>query len=258
MDILGVLNELSPWVLVLAFGVTLAAGFVKGAVGFAMPLIMISGLATVLPAEMALAALILPTVLTNVQQALRQGPQAAWAAMRKFHVFLIALLVFIAMSAQLVSVLPQQWLFIVIGVPIVLFCLMQLRGWSPTLAPENRVRDEGITGAIAGFIGGLSGVWGPPTVAYLTAINTPKAEQMRVQGVIYGIGAIALIGAHMKSGVFNAQTAPLSVAMLVPALVGMMIGSQFHDAMPQKMFKRATLIVLTVAGLNLIRKGVMG
>ncbi len=255
---MGILAELAPWVLAIAFGVTLTAGFIKGAVGFAMPLVMISGLATVLPAETALAALILPTVLTNLQQALRQGPQAAWHAIRKFRVFLIALAVFIALSAQLVRVLPQNVLFIAIGVPIVLFCLMQLRGWSPKLSPENHVRDEGITGAIAGFIGGLSGVWGPPTVAYLTAINTPKAEQMRVQGVIYGFGATVLIAAHLKSGVFNAQTAPLSVAMLVPALLGMFIGGKFHDAMPQKTFKRATLVVLTVAGLNLIRKGMMG
>lgn len=255
---MGILAELSPWVLVIAFGVTLAAGFVKGAVGFAMPLVMISGLATVLPAETALAALILPTVLTNVQQSLRQGPKAAWDALRRFRVFLIALLIFIALSAQLVRVLPQSWLFIVIGVPIVLFCLMQLRGWTPALKPENRVRDEGVAGAIAGAFGGMSGVWGPPTVAYLTAINTPKAEQMRVQGVIYGLGATALIAAHLKSGVFNAQTAPLSVAMLAPALIGMFIGGKFHDAMPQKTFKRATLVVLTLAGLNLIRKGMMG
>ncbi|KPN63998.1 hypothetical protein SAMN04488527_104140 [Aliiroseovarius crassostreae] len=255
---MGILAELSPWVLSLAVFVTLAAGFVKGAVGFAMPLIMISGLATVLPAETALAALILPTVLTNVQQSLRQGPAAAWGTIGKFKIFLIAFLVLIAFSAQLVRVLPQNWLFIAIGGPIVLFCLMQLRGWSPNLKAENRLRDEGIVGAIAGFIGGLSGVWGPPTVAYLTAIHTPKAEQMRVQGVIYGVGALALLVAHLKSGVFSLHTAPLSALMLVPAGIGMVIGGRFHDAMPQKTFKRVTLVILTVAGVNLIRKGLMG
>lgn len=255
---MGILAELSPWVLSLAVFVTLAAGFVKGAVGFAMPLIMISGLATVLPAETALAALILPTVLTNVQQSLRQGPAAAWETIGKFKIFLIAFLVLIAFSAQLVRVLPQSWLFIAIGGPIVLFCLMQLRGWSPNLKAENRLRDEGIVGAIAGFIGGLSGVWGPPTVAYLTAIHTPKAEQMRVQGVIYGVGALALLVAHLKSGVFSLHTAPLSALMLVPAGIGMVIGGRFHDAMPQKTFKRVTLVILTVAGVNLVRKGLMG
>ena len=38
------LHLMPYWAFALALGVTFAAGFVKGAVGFAMPLIMISGL----------------------------------------------------------------------------------------------------------------------------------------------------------------------------------------------------------------------
>ncbi|MDA5093203.1 sulfite exporter TauE/SafE family protein [Aliiroseovarius sp. KMU-50] len=255
---MGIVADLPIWMLFLAVGVALSAGFVKGAVGFGLPLIMISGLAITLPAEIALAALILPTVVTNLWQSLRQGLRAAMEAVGKYKLFLTSFLVVIMLSAQLVRVLPQNVLFIAIGVPIVLLCLVQLRGWSPNLKPENRPRDESVVGAIAGFIGGISGVWGPPTVAYLTAVNTPKAEQMRVQGVIYGVGAVALVAAHLKSGVFNSQTAPLSALLLFPAVIGMMIGGRFHDAMPQATFKRVTLVILTVLGLNLIRKGLMG
>ncbi|MCK8463900.1 sulfite exporter TauE/SafE family protein [Aliiroseovarius sp. S1339] len=255
---MGIVAELSQMTLLLAALVALCAGFVKGAVGFGMPLIMISGLATMLPAELALAALIVPTVVTNGYQAFRHGFLEAWRAVERFRIFLIALLVFLTLSAQLVTVLSQSLLFIIIGVPVVAFCLLQLSGWKPTLKPENRTRDEGLIGAFAGVSGGLSGVWGPPTIAYLTAINTPKAEQMRVQGVIYGVGAVALFAAHLKSGVLNTQTIPLSVALLVPAIAGMFLGGLLHDKMPQATFKRATLIVLTVAGLNLIRRGLWG
>nr|WP_255744394.1 sulfite exporter TauE/SafE family protein [Aliiroseovarius sediminis] len=244
--------------MLLIVSVALFAGFVKGAVGFGMPLIMISGLATVLPADVALAALIVPTVVTNGYQAFRHGVHAAWEAVAKFRVFLIALLIFLVISAQLVSVLSQELLFIIIGLPVVAFCLLQLSAWNPQLKQKNRVRDESLIGAFAGMTGGMSGVWGPPTIAYLTAINTPKTEQMRVQGVIYGLGAAALFLAHLKSGVLNAQTIPLSVAMLVPSLAGMVLGGLVHDQMPQATFKRMTLIVLTVAGLNLIRKGLVG
>ncbi|MCI2395842.1 sulfite exporter TauE/SafE family protein [Aliiroseovarius sediminis] len=255
---MGIVTELPQIALLLIVSVALFAGFVKGAVGFGMPLIMISGLATVLPADVALAALIVPTVVTNGYQAFRHGVHAAWEAVAKFRVFLIALLIFLVISAQLVSVLSQELLFIIIGLPVVAFCLLQLSAWNPQLKQKNRVRDESLIGAFAGMTGGMSGVWGPPTIAYLTAINTPKTEQMRVQGVIYGLGAAALFLAHLKSGVLNAQTIPLSVAMLVPSLAGMVLGGLVHDQMPQATFKRMTLIVLTVAGLNLIRKGLVG
>lgn len=255
---MGILADLSISTLAFAVAITLFAGFVKGAVGFGLPLIMISGLATVMPAEIALAALILPTASTNIRQALRQGAGAAWKVVKKFRIFLFGLFVTLIISAQMVLFLPQRLFFILIGVPIVLFCLMQLRGWVPSLRPENRVRDEGIISSIAGLVGGISGVWGPPFVAYLTATNTPKTEQMLAQGVVYGFGAMVLVGAHMQSGVFNAHTAPLSAAMLIPAFLGMAVGYHLHDRMPQKTFKRATLVVLTVAGLNLIRRGLMG
>lgn len=56
-----------------ALAITLFAGFVKGTVGFAMPLILVSAFAVFLPQELALAGLILPTLLANVSQAFRQG-----------------------------------------------------------------------------------------------------------------------------------------------------------------------------------------
>lgn len=255
---MGILADLSMSTLAFAVAMTLFAGVVKGVVGFGLPLIMISGLATVMPAEIALAALIIPTATTNIRQALRQGAGTALEVMKKFRFYLIGLFVTLIISAQMVLFMPQRVLFILIGVPIVFFCAMQLRGWVPSLRPENRVRDESIISAISGMVGGISGVWGPPFVAYLTATNTSKTEQMLAQGVVYGFGAMVLVGAHLQSGVLNARTAPLSAAMLIPAFLGMALGYRLHDRMPQKAFKRATLIVLTVAGLNLIRRGLMG
>ena len=81
---------LTPEQLGFAFGIALVAGFIKGVVGFAMPLVLISGLTFFLPPELALAGLIFPTVATNLFQALRQGFSAAWASTKMFRVFLIA------------------------------------------------------------------------------------------------------------------------------------------------------------------------
>ncbi|MCV6825900.1 MULTISPECIES: sulfite exporter TauE/SafE family protein [Halocynthiibacter] len=238
--------------------ITVIAGFVKGATGFAMPMIMISGLASILSAEAALAALILPTVVTNAAQALRQGFGSALESAKKYRLYLGLVLVFILGSAQLVSILPQKLLFILIGAPITLFSVTQIMGWTLQIRPEHKRRAEIIIGSFAGFVGGLSGVWGPPTVAYLTALNTEKREQIRIQGVIYGLGAVALLLAHIKSGVFNADSAPFSALMLVPAMIGMWVGVKVQDRLDQAKFKKVTLFVLMIAGLNLVRRGLIG
>jgi len=249
---------LGPSLLLLAAAITLFAGFVKGATGFGMPMLMISGLGSFLPPELALAGLILPALAANLWQAFRQGWAAAAASAREHWRFLAVLLTCIAIGAQFVTALPGATLFLVIGVPVTVFAGLQLAGWRPRIDRGRRRPVEFAAGTLAGLVGGLSGVWGPPTVLYLTAMDTPKIEHVRVQGVVYATGAVMLTLAHLQSGVLNWTSARLSLALLVPAMAGMALGFMVHDRLDQKKFRRLTLVVLTLAGLNLVRRGLTG
>lgn len=244
--------------LIACLGVGFLAGVVKGMVGFAMPMIMISGMGSFVSPELALAGLILPTLATNGWQAMRQGLDEAWASARKFRIFLGIGFVALVISAQMVRIIPANAMLLMIGVPIVLFAVTQLMGKQLTLGANPARWIEVAVATFAGFIGGFSGVWGPPTVAYLTALGTPKQEHVRVQGVIYGLGALALLGAHIASGVVRVETVPFALALLPPALLGMWVGFAVQDRIDQAAFRRATLVVLLVAGGNLVRRGLMG
>lgn len=243
--------------LIFAMLVGFVAGLIKGVVGFAMPTVLMSGLGAITSAEVALAGLILPTLLTNGWQALRQGPAAAWQSVKRFRLFLLVTLVVLVFSAQLVPVLPAHVLILLIGCSVTFFVSLQILGVQLQV-PASGVRlGETIFGTIAGFFGGLSGIWGPPTVAMLTAMNTEKSEHIRVQGVVYGLGAVALVGAHVASGVLRAETLPLSLALVPTALLGMWAGFQIQDRIDQVTFRKVTLLVLLLAGLNLIRRGLI-
>ena len=90
---------------------------------------------------------------------------------------------------------------------------------------------------------------------YLLAIQTPKAKQIIIQGVVYGSGAVSLLFAHLQSGVLNSQTAPLSAILLPIALIGVWLGFKIQDKLNQALFKKITLVVLVIAGLNLLARG---
>lgn len=248
----------SPPLFVLACAIAFLAGAVKGAVGFALPMIMIAGFGSVVAPDIALAALIVPTLVTNIFQALRDGFGQALASARRHWRFVATVLAFIALSAQLVTRLAPDAFVLILGVPVTVFAALQLAGWRLRIAPRNRRRAELGMGAAAGTIGGISGVWGPPTVMYLTALDTPKAEQMRVQGVVYAAGSVALLLAHLRSGILGPGTLPLSAALTVPAMAGMVLGSWVQSRLDQERFRRATLLVLVIAGLNLVRRGLTG
>lgn len=232
-----------------------AGGMVKGVVGFALPLVSLSIMASFLPAEVAIGLLILPTLVANVFQSTRNGLGEAWASLRKYARFNAVLVVTIALSAQLVVALPERVLFAVLGLMVSGFGAVQLFGWRPAFSPRRKLPVEMATAVVGGFFGGLSGSWGPPLVMYLLAAGVPKVEMVRVQSVSYLLGSVMLLAAHLRSGVLDAVTLPASAWLVLPAVAGMAAGYRLQDRLDQELFRKATLAVLILAGLNLLRRG---
>jgi uncharacterized membrane protein YfcA len=244
--------------LLIASAVALVAGVVKGVVGFGMPMILMSGISTFFSPELALAALILPTLLSNGLQTFRRGASQAVRVVWNFRLYIAVMLVLMVIAAQLTPRISEAAFLLIVGIPIVLLSVVQILGWRPVIDPARRIVVEIPVAIIAGISGGLSGIWGPPTTLFLTAIQTPKSDQLQIQGVIYGMGSVILFLAHLRSGILNPETLTLSAIVCVPAFIGLVIGFRLHDKMDQNRFRTATLFVLVIAGLNLIRRGLMG
>ena len=125
----------------------------------------------------------------------------------------------------------------------------------PYAAPNQNTKSGAMTGAmIGGLYGGVSGIWGPPLIVYLLAIKAEKQETIRVQGVVFLIGAVVLASAHLQSGVLNAASLPFSAVLVLPAVVGMLLGYAVQDRLDQRRFRRWTQILLLLTGLNLLRR----
>jgi uncharacterized protein len=233
-----------------------AGGFAKGVVGFALPLIGVSLAGSFVPFEVAVALLIVPMLVSNVAQGLRGGIAQAIASAGRFRGMLIILAVTIALSAQLVVLLPERVLFGLLGAVVTIFAVSQLAGWRPSFPAHRRTLVETLVALVSGILGGLSGIWGPPLVMYLITLDLPKTEMVRTQSLFFLLGSVVLLFAHLHSGVLDATTLPASVWMTVPAMVAMFIGYEVHDRLDQAVFRKATLIVLVLTGLNLLRRGV--
>lgn len=245
------------WAFWAAAAVAMLAGFVKGVVGFAMPMIMISGLSSFMAPELALAGLVVPTLVTNISQAMRQGVGPALGSVSTYRRFLIAMVAGIVVSAQIFHAIPVPVLFLALGLPITAYALTQLAGKSLVLKLEHRRGAEWTLGAIGGLYGGFSGVWGPPMLVYLMSTHAPKAETVRALGIAFLIGATVLLLSHLQTGVLDGRTLAFSAAMTIPAQIGMQAGYWAQDRLDQARFRWWAQVVLVIMGLNLIRRGLM-
>ncbi|MFN4057278.1 MAG: sulfite exporter TauE/SafE family protein [Roseinatronobacter sp.] len=250
------MGGLAPATFWLAALVAVFAGLVKGALGFAMPMIMISAYGSLMPIELALAGLILPTLVTNLSQAFRQGWHAALGSMRLYWRMLAVMVLCLLISAQFLTFLPRAVLLVLLGGPIVAYALLQLANIPNTLRVEKRLRAEWMSGAIGGLYGGVSGVWGPPVMIYLLSIGTTKHDMVRILGVVFLIGAMALVLGHSMSGALDARGWGFSAAMVAPSVFGLLLGYKIQDRLDAERFRRWTLILLILTGLNLLRQAV--
>ena len=244
-------------VFALCVAITLFAGFVKGTVGFAMPLILIGAFSAFLPPEVALSGLILPTLATNLSQAFRDGVAAAVATARTYRRFLTATLVLMPVSAQVVDDIPRTAFLLLLGLPLTVYAGVLLAGRSLAIGLHHRVRAEWLLGVAGGLYGGVSGVWGPPLMVLLLSTGTPRPMVLRVQGVVFLLGAVVLLMSHLQTGVLNARTLPFSAALVLPALAGLLLGYRLGDRLDEVRFRRWTHALLVVTGLNLIRMAVV-
>ncbi|MEL6677782.1 MAG: sulfite exporter TauE/SafE family protein [Pseudomonadota bacterium] len=257
-DFTAVFDDFGLTAVLLSAAVMFLAGFTKGAVGFALPMVAVSGIGSILPAPVAVAALMLPAIVTNLWQGLRDGVGPARASLHRFRRLTMIIVLVMACVAPLVAILDPVVLLTVLGVGITFFAVIQLAGWRPPAELAATRMAEAVAGVLAGIAGGLAAVTGPAVVMYLIARDVPKVEQVRIQGLIFLLGLLVITAIHGLTGVMNSVTVALSLILIAPACLGMWAGMVVQRRLDQAAFRRATLVVLTLAGLNLLRRGLFG
>ena len=240
---------LAEWAI--AFAVSAVAGFIKGVVGFAFPMIMISGVGLLFEPDFAVALLIVPLFAVNLLQAIEGGLSSILSIIKQHRRLVGSLLTCLFLAAQIAWLLPKEVFYAIIGLPICLVAILQLAGWRLRLPERYRNLGEYVAGAASGIFGGFAGVWAPLVVTYLVALDKPVRHIIQAQGAIYLAGSIMLIAAHVRSGILNEATVWPSLALVIPAVGGLTAGTLIRNRLDKEKFRRFTLIVLAVAGFNL-------
>ena len=244
------------WPLLMVAAAFFAGGFVKGAIGFALPLVAVTGAASVMPAAAAVATAILPILVSNLLQVRRDGLGPMRETMRRFWPMNLMLVLLLCLSAPLLPEVDERTFFLVLGASVGSFSALQLIGWRPEVAPEMELGVGLGVGALSGVFAGLTGIWGPPLILYLVALRLPKLEQIRAAAFSFLCGSLTLAPAHLFTGVLNAQTGMLSALAIIPTLLGMAAGQAIQDRLNVELFRRLTLTVLFLSALNLLRRAV--
>ncbi|AFZ66258.1 sulfite exporter TauE/SafE family protein [Deinococcus peraridilitoris] len=234
-------------VIVLTF---LFAGFVKGVVGFGLPSVALAVLTAVIGLHPAMALLLMPSLMTNLWQACQGGHFRK--ILRRVWPFLLVATLTVWVGAQALRRVDVWVLSALLGVLLVAYALVGLRGPRIRIRPAWEMWAGPLLGAVNGVLTGLTGSFVFPGVLYLQAIGLPRDSLVQAMGLLFTTSTIGLTLALGSQELLTAQLGLLSAAGVVPAVVGMMLGQKVRHRIAEGHFRQVFLMALLLLGLYIV------
>lgn len=234
----------------LVSGVFFAAGMVKGLLGMGLPTLAMGLLGLLMPVPQAAGLLILPSLVTNVWQALVGG------ALRRLAARLWSMQAGIVAGVACAPLLPahdDHLSRLLLGGCLLAYGLTGLAGWRPASPTPAVQRFAGpAVGMITGAVTAMTGVFVLPAVPYLQSLQLDRRDLAQALGLSFTTSTIALAGLLATRGALGAEHSLLSALVLAPALAGMVAGQKLRDAMSEAAFRRIFFGGLVALGAWLV------
>jgi uncharacterized membrane protein YfcA len=229
----------------------LVAGFVKGAAGMGLPPTAIALMSLMLPLPEALALLTVPTLVTNVWQAIYGGHFRAM--LHRFWPMgaLMALGVVVAARSfkALGSPTSAGWL----GVLLILFVILALTAWRPFVPRRVEAWANPLCGFASGLVGGVTGIAAVPFLPYMQSIEIRRDELVQALGILFVIFTAALTLALWDVGALTRGNMTGATLATIPTMTGVWLGQKLRFAISPQTFRKVFLFVLFGLGVNMAR-----
>lgn len=235
--------------LAVILAVYLFAGVGKGVVGLGLPTVTVALLVPVTGLAPAVALTVVPTLVTNVWQALTGGRLVA--IVRRLWPLLALAAFGCQIGTSILANADTTKLTAALGVLLVLYAALALT--TPPL-PEPGRREPWLgplTGLGAGLVAGSVGSFTLPTVVYLQALKLPRDMLVQALGVIFSTLSLSVGAGLARAELLSPPLLALSVLAVVPAVLGMEVGRRVRTRLPEALFRKVFLWALMALGLQM-------
>ncbi|HEY4291594.1 sulfite exporter TauE/SafE family protein [Luteibacter sp.] len=238
----------SPHVLVVTL-TFFVAGFVKGASGMGLPTVAMGILSAIMPPVSAASLLVIPSFITNFWQ-LATGPDVV-ALIRRLWVMMLGIVVGTLVGSWLLTSANTTYASVGLGAALIVYAVHGLVA-KPFSVPKRMERPlSPVIGLATGLINGGTGVFTLPAVPYLQALGLSKDDLIQALGLSFTVSTIALAAGLARGGAFHLGNIALSTLAIIPALLGMRVGTTVRERISAATFRRGFLILIALLGLEL-------
>jgi uncharacterized membrane protein YfcA len=233
--------------------VVLAAGIIKGAIGFGFPSLATPLLSLVVDVKTAVVVLILPNIVMDGTQFARRG--APLATLRRLGTLLLSGGVGIVLGTRVLTLLSPRTATLVLGVFVLIFVALSVTGLAPKIPPHWEPWLSPPAGFAAGVIGGVTNSPATALVLYFHGIGLAKHDFISSIAFTFFFYKLVQLGAVTWYGLLPWSLLGVSVALTAVAVAGFAVGLRVQDRLDQRSFNRVVLVFLAVLGAWLLVRG---
>lgn len=236
------------WFVITVFAL---AGMIKGTIGLGLPAVSMGLLTMVISPFQAATLLIIPSMVTNIWQLFAEG--RVLQLIRRFWLLLIGIIV-----GSIWSVFPTLGHSdfnseALLGGMLALYGLYGLFAKSM----PNLSKYENWLSPIMGYLGGAltvaTGVVVIPVVPYLQTLNLQRDDLVQSLGLAFTTSTICLAIFLHQNPVENMPIDyVMSMIALIPALIGMWLGTKIRYRISEQKFRRVFFFGLIALGSYMI------
>lgn len=234
-------------VVVMAF---LVGGFVKGAIGMGLPVVVLASLALVMPLKAAMAVFLIPGVISNVWQA-TSGPWLG-VLVRRMWSFLLAAMIAIWIGVSIIASTKSEIMIVVLAVLLCLYSVWSLL--TPRLPPPGRheVWMSPVSGALGGIMFGMTGTFIVPGLLYLETLGFKRDMFVQALGLTFITISSTLAFSMTTQSLVTWELATLSAIGLAPVALGIWLGRRIRHRISEGFYRKLFFIALFFTGLYML------
>ena len=227
------------------------AGIAKGAIGMGMPPIAIGLMSFAVPLESAIAIMVVPTMVTNVWQAIYGG--GFKPLMRRFGSMAATAMIGILAVGLLLSDLGSPTTAGWVGVLLVLYSVIALTPWRPQVPRKVEPWANPLIALVSGAVAGSTGVAAVPFLPYMQSLDMNRHELVQALGIMFlfitGMLAVSLA----LHGAYDLANSVAGVAAVAPTMVGVWLGQHARRRLSAETFRKIFISGMLAIGLHLAR-----
>ena len=157
-------------------------------------------------------------------------------------------------SRAIASSAPQDVAASVLGLVIIVYCAFAF--WQPALRlTERQERAMQIpVGLLNGLINGFTGSQIIPLVPFMLSLRLDAERFVQAVNIGFTLSSLVMVFGLGRVGLLNQSTFLISVAGIIPAILGSWLGGILRRHLPEARFRLLVLSVLMVLGAILVSR----